>query len=238
MSKIRKTSDKKIEVSSRGVTDVPLIFQPLAEVSAGEWTDLGKVFKEINAFEQAVGEKAMDMQLKSRIEGKFMVLANMKNSDFYTRRVRVSKAPAVRELISCKTAKKNGTYKLNEPLLFEDLNQLSQLWELYAEGFIRIVDGSTTTESDSHPSPVEAKYTMICRKLELVGATLTVADSRNTEIIGTTGRVLSDHQNVVKLIDHRNKIRTIPKEVCTFSIHVGKERTLTVRGIDLIRHRE
>lgn len=212
-----------------------LLFAKLDGLPDDRWSDLGTVLKDINAFQSVVGDRALELQMKTRIEGKMITLENMKNSEYYLRgRGDTRRSPAVRELISSRTSKKLGVYTHHDPVKFEDLEDLSSMWEIYASSFLAVVDNLHPKDCAPGLTPIEQRYSFICKKLELVGATMVVTDSKNPQIVGVTGRVQIERKNVVELISPSNKLRTIPKGICTFEVHVGPERVITIRGVDLL----
>jgi RNase P/RNase MRP subunit p29 len=127
-----------------------------------------------------------------------------------------------------------GVYDHPDPVKFDDVSELSSLWEIYASSFLAVLDSLQPKDCAPGLTPIEQRYSFISKKLELVGSTMVVKDSRNPQIVGVSGRVLRERKNVFEIIDPSNKVRTIPKGVCTFEVRVGPERLITIRGVDLL----
>lgn len=78
----------------------------------------------------------------------------------------------------------------------------------------------------------QQKHDLIVRKFEIVGALIEISHSRNSEIIGLKGTVVSEQENSIRIIDEKHKERLIPKNVCTFRVFVG-ERQISLFGPDI-----
>lgn len=236
MSKQRKNSEESCNhLDMISDAESATLYSKLDGMPEDKWSDLSAVLKDINAFQSLVGDRALDQQMKTRIDGKMITLENMKNSEYFLRgRRRARRNPATNELISSRKSKKLGVYDHPDPVRFDELTEISSLWEIYASSFLAVVDSLQHKDCAPGLTPIEQRYSFICKKLELVGTTMVVKDSRNPQIVGVTGRVLREGKSVFEIIDPSNKVRTIPKGVCTFEVRVGPERVITIRGVDLL----
>jgi RNase P/RNase MRP subunit p29 len=212
-----------------------ILFEKLSESTFGD--DLAAVLKSINAFQGSAGDRILENQMRSNVSGKVLTLDNMNNSSFYQRK-RVSQVnPTARELVSMNRAKAEKVYEYSTPITFSELDDLCSMWSLYAKSFLDLVHTLTASECPAGVPLVERKQTLVCRKLELLGAYLKVSESSNKQLLGLGGRVTQEGENVFHLIDEKNRIRMIPKEVSVFTLVISDTQSITLRGKDLIGKR-
>ena len=208
-----------------------ILFESLSANTFGD--DLLSVFKSINAFQGFAGDKALEGAMRSRVAGKVITLDNMANSSFYKRPVRAQPAGS-RDLISSGSSKESGLYKHSGTVQYSDFADLASMWSIYARSAAELVDSIGLDECPAGIPLVEHKHFVLCRTLELTGSRLTISDSSNAQIVGLSGIVIRDQQNVFHIFSENNKVRVIPKDVCTFTLEITPGRILTFRGIDLV----
>ena len=230
---LRKQINDELSSASSSKRPDDLIFQRLSDSSFAD--DLVSVLASINAFEGLSVDRGLEGQLKAKVTGKVVTLDNMSNSRFYKKSTKNPVPPASRELLSRNQSKIKRVYEYEDPLTFSDLDDLASMWPAYASAFLHVIASVSSDDGPAGVPPSEYKHSLVCRKLELVGGTIKVSDSSNNQLIGLSGRIFKEGENTLHLIDERNKIRMIPKDVCTFTLVVTGDRSLTIHGKDILR---
>jgi len=193
------------------------------------------VFKSINALQGRSDDRAFEGQMRARVAGKVITLDNMASSSYYERNRSLNKTASTMELTSARVAKRAGLYDHSEKVAYSEFDDLASMWRMYSASCLRTLDAMRGEDAPAGVPLAEYKHTILCRNLEFTGAFVTVTDSVNQQLVGVAGRVMRDQKHVFQVISVNNKIRLIPKEVCTFSIAFPGDRSLTFRGSDLIQ---
>ena len=69
--------------------------------------------------------------------------------------------------------------------------------------------------------------------IEIIGLTCTVVDSTNKELVGITGKIITENKNMLTL-DTESGEKLIPKNTCEFKITKNNE-VLTISGSLLLK---
>jgi RNase P/RNase MRP subunit p29 len=223
MSKHQKTSDKA------AVSSVPklhrsesIVFERLLANSTDDFSDVSTVFRAIKAYQTTPDDRALEFLLKKQVSGRMVTLDNMKNSEFYKRKDRLSRTLGSAEL-------KSVTKMAVGSLKYSDFVELTELWTVYAKSFFHTLESIQDEEVPESVSKASYLDQLMTQKLELVGAIIKVCGSSNSEIVGFSGVVIEERENVIRIVDELNKTRTIPKSCSSFSFCIG-DRELRLHG--------
>lgn len=228
MSKHQKASGNSSAGSAPKVSRIDdFVFEKLPGLSSDDVMDPVSVLRAIRAFQGTPDDRALEVQLKARIAGRMVTLDNMKNSDFYKRRSKLCKTPSAAELLSSR--EKAAT---NESMRYTDFAELGELWKIYAQTFMGYVDSIDENACPDSMTKIAYQQLLLVQKFELVGSSLKIASSSNKEIVGMEGIIVEERENIFRILDRKNKLRSIPKGACTFSLSL-QDRELQIHGPDL-----
>ena len=223
MSKHQKASDKAAVSSvSKLHRSESIVFERLSANTTDEFSDVSTVFRSIKAYQTTPDDRALEFLLKKQVSGRMVTLDNMNNSEFYKRKDRVSRTLGAAEL-------KSVTKMAVGSLEYSDFVELTELWTVYAKSFFHTLDSIQDEEVPESVSKASYLDQLMTQKLELVGAIIKVCGSSNSEIVGFSGVVIEERENVIRIVDELNKIRTIPKSCSAFSFCIG-DRELRLHG--------
>lgn len=209
-----------------------IVYATLGDDMVEGCSDPLSVLRTIGACKGSLGDKALELHFKSKLAGRMVTLDNMKNSDFYKRISGPGRSACSVELVSERKSKGAGLVKETSSPRFSDCEELNRLWKIYAKALFHTVD---SIHPDDCPDLVAKSYyqqQLLNQKLELVGSNITVSCSSNKEIQGFSGIVFEERENILRLVDKNNKVRSIPKNVCTFSINFD-DRDIVLHGPDI-----
>lgn len=227
MSKHQKASGNSSAGSAPKVSRIDdVVFGELPGISSDDAMDPVSVLRAIRAFQGTPDDRALEVQLKARIAGRMVTLDNMKNSEFYKRKSKLCKTPSAAELGSREKAGANGSMK------YADFGELGELWRIYAQTFMGYLDSIDESACPDSMTKIAYQQLLLVQKFELVGSSLKIASSSNKEIVGMEGIVVEERENIFRIIDRKNKLRSIPKGACTFSLSL-QDRELQIHGPDL-----
>ena len=209
-----------------------IVFSPLEEGRNQEAVDLASVLRSINAFKEVPHERGLEGEVKSRIANRMVTLDNMANSEYYVKKPKSLRSNCSKELVSGKTSKAKGLYEFSQSTKYSDFADMTELWLEYSGAFMSLVDAVSQHDCPGAGSIVSYKHSLLVTNLELIGSLIEVADSSNRELIGLSGLVVNEHENTLQFIDIKNKLRLIPKSVCTFRVKC-KGRDVDIFGPDI-----
>lgn len=95
---------------------------------------------------------------------------------------------------------------------------LHRLWKGYMKEHLGLKEGDTVPEV--YESAYDA-FSKLLVKTDLHGAKMEVLQSKCPTLIGLNGIVVLDTKNVLKLLGKDDRLRTIPKSECVFSMKFG-----------------
>lgn len=209
-----------------------LVFASL-EVSSDSNHDMISTLRTINAYADMPDDIALEGELKNRLAGRMFTLENMANSDYYRRVPNPVKSSGSNELVSHKTGKTGGIYKFTESIKYTDFKDLNEIWNSYAVTFCDLVNSVKQTNCPENLTLLEYKQHLLVTELELIGAGLHVVHSSNSANVGIRGIVVNENENTLEIITEKNKIKKVPKNVCTFKLHTSGDRAFVVFGPDI-----
>jgi len=195
--------------------------------------DLVGLFKSINSFREAKDDRALENMIKQRFSSKVFVLENMAQSDFYNRKNTTARSLPSRNCMGQGDKESRGLNDLSK-LTYSDADRLNRMWIAYASAFLQVLDRMVSAPQVSETTdPVQYIQDFINHHFELTGATIEVAHSQNSQLIGIMGIVIRENENSFELISASNKRRLIPKDVTTIRVHVSGHPGLILRGPEL-----
>ena len=209
-----------------------LVFASL-EGSPDSNHDMISTLRSINAYADMPDDKALEGELKNRLAGRMFTLENMANSDYYRRVSKPVKSSGSNELVSNKTGKTGGIYKFSESTKYTDFKDLNEMWSSYAVTICDLVFTLKQTSCPENLTLLEYKQHLILTELELIGAGLHVVHSSNSANVGIRGIVINENENTLEVITEKNKIKIVPKNVCTFKLHLSGDRAFIIFGPDI-----
>ena len=227
-----------IQGVSQSVTREPIFdSDPLFESLEGSDKDFGRdllsLFKSIDAFRDAKDDRAIENIIKQRVSGKVFILENMGQSEFYNRNKAPSRTIPSRECLGQHSRESKGLDDLSK-LTYADAERLNRLWITYASAFLEVVNRiAASTQIAETGDPFEFAHDFVNHHFELTGATIEVAHSQNSQLIGMTGIVVRENENSFEIVSSSNKRRLIPKDVTTIRVHVSGHPGLIMRGPEL-----
>ena len=193
------------------------------------FTELPKSVEEdskhlINAKNESAKEETKEKQIegflrkqlpKHRIkEG---IVENLKHKVFFIDNTRKPKKcydrrRKCRHKLTSKEKRKLGLFKLPKQQSFKSFVPLHNLWKEYMKD---VIDFSKITEENKASS---AQQKLL--KADYHGALVTVSKSKTPSLIGQTGIIIQETKNVFKIVTRDDKMKTIPKENCIFTMEL------------------
>uniref|UniRef100_A0A1I8PSF8 Ribonuclease P protein subunit p29 n=1 Tax=Stomoxys calcitrans TaxID=35570 RepID=A0A1I8PSF8_STOCA len=101
---------------------------------------------------------------------------------------------------------------------YTEVLPLHRLWKGYMKEHLGLSEG------DRIPQVYEAGYDAFSKmlvKTDLHGSNMSVLQSKCSTLVGISGIVVMDTKNVLKILGKDNRLRTVPKSECVFSMKFG-----------------
>ena len=117
-----------------------------------------------------------------------------------------------RHKLTSKEKRKLGLFKLPKQQSYESFIPLHNLWKDYMKD---VIDFGKVTE-ENKASTAQQKLL----KADYHGALVTVTKSKTPSLIGQTGIIIQETKNVFKIVARDDKMKTIPKENCIFTVEL------------------
>ncbi|XP_075160252.1 ribonuclease P/MRP subunit POP4 [Haematobia irritans] len=101
---------------------------------------------------------------------------------------------------------------------YSEAMPLHHLWKGYMKEHLGLSEG------DKIPEVYDAGYDAFSKllvKTDLHGAKISVLKSKCSTLVGISGIVVMDTKNVLKILGKDDRLRTVPKSECVFSMKFG-----------------
>ena len=194
--------------------DNELIYSVMESRRSDGRVDMVTALRSCNAFADVREDRSLDGLLKTRVGSKMFTLYNMANSDYYVRGGASGKSDASRNLLPA------GKCDSERNLIFADMVSLHDLWQIYSDAFMQLVDSFAVSDIQNGGTLWNLKHQLVVHCLEIVGSRIEVVASSNPQLVGVRGIVFDELENVVKLVTESNKCKVLPKSVCTLKVFV------------------
>jgi RNase P/RNase MRP subunit p29 len=229
-----RTSGESLRTSALKTGSQPLnVFERYLSHESSDDTDFVSVIRAIDGFVSVPEDRNLEFELRNKLHNKMVTLDNMANSEFHLRKRAPTKPSCSTELISMSKATELGLYKYSGSLKYADFADLNSMWNQYAVAFLALLQSASSSECPEGRSIIEFKHSLIISHLELLGALLEVVDSPNKSNVGLSGFIIQENANSLSIITAKNKLKLIPKNVCSMKLLIPEHAGVVLFGPDM-----
>jgi len=181
--------------------------------------DLNQIVRCCNGFREARDEKAFENTVRTKFNGRQLILENMNNSEYYKKIGTISRSAPSRFCLSKKVRDERGLNDLSS-IKYDDLLSLNALWITYTQSVLSKLRTVPLNQIPSDSSMSEYIYSFVIKHLELVGSRIEVTSAKNPQLVGFSGIVCREKENVFEITGANNKVKLLPKDVITIKVYL------------------